>query len=209
MSRYVIATSSRTGQRVLCHVSRQGAQGLQTEQQLAEAVQRATTQQTADMPVILYDEHGQALIQPYLQMQQHYEARCIWVAPLCRHASRTRMQCVGPYQGDSGRRCSKAELSDTVGNRRTVRLCHVNCTDDDQCLQMQGVKPLSTGLPMQPDMQLLQQLQASDQQPQAALQLHAAVHGALDAPHAALPLAGAAAEGHEAVLTFRQDLLSV
>lgn len=69
----------------------QGAQGLQTEQQLAEAVQRAATQQAADMPVILYDEHGQPHIQPYLQMQQHYEARrcpglhhCIDVRPAFR-----------------------------------------------------------------------------------------------------------------------------
>ena len=72
--------------------------------------------------------------------------------------------------------------------------------------KLQGMKPLSIGLPVQPDMQLLQQLQPADQQPtQAALQLHAAAHGILDAP---LPLPSVA-EGHEAVMTFRQDLVSV
>ncbi len=71
------------------------------------------------------------------------------------------------------------------------------------------MKPLSIGLPVQPDMQLLQQLQPAEQQPQAALQLHAAGHGALDAPHATLPLAVVAAETHDAVMTFRQDLVSV
>ena len=71
------------------------------------------------------------------------------------------------------------------------------------------MKPLSIGLPVQPDMQLLQQLRPADQQPQAALQLHIAAPGALDAPHATLPLAGGVADGHEAVMTFRQDLVSV
>ena len=65
------------------------------------------------------------------------------------------------------------------------------------------MKPLSIGILGQPDMQLLQQLQPAGQQ--AALQ----IHSALDAPHATLPLAGAATEGHEAVMTFRQDLVSV
>ena len=59
-----------------CNMMCQVAQGLQTEQQLAEAVQRAATQQTTSMPVILYEEHGQPLIQPYLQLQQQYEVRC-------------------------------------------------------------------------------------------------------------------------------------
>ena len=64
------------------------------------------------------------------------------------------------------------------------------------------MKPLSIRLPGQPDMQL----QPADQQPQ---QVVLQFHGALDAPHASLPLAAAAAEAHDAVMTFRQDLVSV
>ena len=45
----------------------QEAHGLPAEQNAALAVQRVAHPMT-EMPVILYNEHGQALIQPYTQM---------------------------------------------------------------------------------------------------------------------------------------------
>ena len=49
-------------------------QALPIVQAAADAAQRVA-HETMEMPAILYDEHGQAVIQPYLHLQQQYEVR--------------------------------------------------------------------------------------------------------------------------------------
>ena len=73
-------------------------------------------------------------------------------------------------------------------------------------LSSQGMKPLSIGLPVQPDMQLQHQNLPADLQPHAA-SLPSSAHGAAATLHAAVPYASMP-EGPDPVMTFHQDLVS-
>ena len=115
----------------LCNSHVQNAQGLQPEQQTAQTVEHAATQQAPEMPIILFNEHGQALIQPYLQMHQHYEVRRDDRAALFEtcimHSDTTPGVVLLKFEG--GRTGTAVWAQEKVGSRRPrFFYSNVGCT---------------------------------------------------------------------------------